>query len=162
MLAAAKADPTPKTFADLARDHSLDKGTNLRGGDVEFVTEDGGLEGRPGLKVEPAVARAARGVADGEIVAQPIAEGDFFAVVWRRGTITAAHKRTADDVAPQIRGFATLAKGRVKEETDKLIASLRAKRVTAENPSLLDTLDLSPPPGPRGSTVDGQGPEGSN
>jgi len=32
VLQQAKADPTPKTFGELARDHSLDKATNLRSG----------------------------------------------------------------------------------------------------------------------------------
>jgi hypothetical protein len=144
VLAAAKADSTPKTFADLARDHSQDKATYLRGGDVGFVTGDG-TSNEPGLKVDPAVVKAARTVADGEFVAQPVAEGDFFAVVWRRGTV-AARRRTADDVAPQIRD--AIAKARVKEETDKLVAALRATRVRDENAAPLDTLELPPPPRP--------------
>lgn len=144
VLAAANASATPKAFADLARDHSQDKATYLRGGDLGFVTEDG-ASNEPGVRVDPTVVRAARGVVDGQIVAQPVAEGDFFAVVWRRGTV-AARKRSAEDVAPQIRD--AIAKARVKEATDKLVLDLRAARVRDETPALLDTLELPAPPRP--------------
>ena len=51
MLAAAKKDPTPKTFGELARDHSMDKATAMRGGNLGFRhrgrhLERAGLEGR--------------------------------------------------------------------------------------------------------------------
>ena len=78
---------------------------------------------------------------------QPVAEGDAFAVVWRRGTLP-ARKRSANDAAIQIRD--AIAKARVKEETDKLVAQLRAARVHDENAALLDQLEsaaaLLPPP----------------
>jgi peptidyl-prolyl cis-trans isomerase C len=154
VLAAAKADTSPKTFADLARDHSQDKATNLRGGDLGFVTEDG-TSNEPGLKVDPAVVSAARAVADGELAPQPVAEGAFFAVVWRRGTV-AARKHTVDDVAPQVRD--AVAKERVKDETDKLVSTLRAAHVHDENDALLDTLELPEAP----STVDAQAARGPN
>jgi peptidyl-prolyl cis-trans isomerase C len=141
VLASIKADPSPKAFGDLAREHSQDKGTFLRSGDLGFVTEDG-TSNEPGLRVDAAVVRAARTVADGALVPQPVAEGDLFAVVWRRGTI-AATRRTADEVAPQIRDAIT--KARLKEETDKLLAGLRAAKVHDETDALLDTLDLSLP-----------------
>jgi peptidyl-prolyl cis-trans isomerase C len=148
VLAAARADSSPKSFADLAREHSLDKGTNLRGGDVGFVTEDG-ASNEPGLRVDPAIVKAARTVPDGALVPQPVAEGDAFAVVWRRGTLL-ARKRSATDAAPQIRD--AIAKARVKDETDKLVARLRAARVHDENAALLDQLEsaaaAAPPPPP--------------
>jgi peptidyl-prolyl cis-trans isomerase C len=143
VLAAAKADPSPKTFTDLARDHSQDKATNLRGGDVGFVTEDG-ASNEPGVRVDPAIVKAARSVADGALVPQPVSEGDYFAVVWRRGTI-AARKRTVTDAAAQIRD--TIARARVKDETDKLVAQLRAAHVRDEHAELLDQLEpASAPP----------------
>jgi peptidyl-prolyl cis-trans isomerase C len=137
VLSAAKADPSPKTFTDLARDHSQDKATNLRGGDVGFVTEDG-ASNEPGVRVDPAIVKAARGVPDGALVPQPVSEGDYFSVVWRRGTL-AARKRTAADAAPQIRD--AIAKARVKDETDRLVAQLRAAHVRDEHPELLDQLE---------------------
>jgi peptidyl-prolyl cis-trans isomerase C len=136
VLEQAKADPTPKTFGDLARDHSLDKATNLRAGNLGFLTLDGtSLE--PGLRVDPAVVRAAHGVRDGELVAAPVPEGDSFAVVWRRGTI-ASNRRGVEDVAAQIRD--ALWKERVKHETDRLLGELRASKLRDFDASLVDTI----------------------
>jgi peptidyl-prolyl cis-trans isomerase C len=136
VLQQAKADPTPKAFGNLARDHSLDKATNLRAGNLGFLTLDGtSLE--PGLRVDPAVVRAAHGVRDGEFVAAPVPEGDSFAVVWRRGTV-APNRRSVEDVAPQIRD--ALWKDRVKRETDRLVSDLRAAKLRDLNPSLVDGI----------------------
>jgi len=143
VLEAAKKDPTPKTFGDLARDHSIDKGSNLRAGNVGFVNPDGSSS-EPGLKVDPAVVRAVQGVKDGQMVPAPVKVPDGYDVVWRRGSIP-ANKRSVDDVAAQIRD--TVWKQRVKDETDKLVASLRAARLKDYNeapltdPSLVIVVD---------------------
>jgi len=125
VLAQASKSLDIKTFGDLARDHSLDKSSNLRAGNLGFLSADG-VSNEPGLKVDPAVVKAAQGVRDGQLVPAPVPEGDAFAVVWRHGTIPAT-KRSVDDVAAQIRD--TLWKARVKVETDKLVASLRASKL---------------------------------
>jgi len=139
VLDEAKKEPTDKEFGDLARDHSIDKASNLRGGNIGFVTVDG-VSNEPGLKIDPAVVRAAQGVRDGQFVAAPVREGEGFAVVWRRGTIP-ANKRSVDDVAAQIRD--TLWKTRVKTETDKLVADLRAARLKDLNEAALADLPAS-------------------
>jgi peptidyl-prolyl cis-trans isomerase C len=147
----AKKDPTPKTFAELARDHSIDKGSNLRAGNLGFINPDG-TSSEPGLKVDPAVVRAVQGVKDGQLVPTPVKEPDGYDVVWRRGSIP-ANKRSVDDVAAQIRD--TLWKQRVKEETDKLVASLRASHLKdydeapLTDPSLVIMVDGGLVSGPR-------------
>jgi peptidyl-prolyl cis-trans isomerase C len=146
VLDAAKRDPTPATFATLAREHSLDKATNLRSGNLGFVTADGSSR-EPGLRVDPAVVRAAQAVRDGALVPEPVAEGEYFSVVWRRGTISAV-KRTLGEVGSQIRD--AIWKARVKEETDTLVRSLRASKLSGLDPSLLRTLPIP---------VDGAGPK---
>ncbi len=138
VLDLAAKDATPKNFSDLARDHSQDKATRLRAGNVGFVTEDG-ASNEPGLRVDPAVVHAAEGVRDGQLVMHPVPEGDSFAVVWRRGTL-AASKHTVDDVALQIRD--TLWAARVKSETDGLVSRLRASKLLGLNEALLDSVDL--------------------
>ncbi len=144
VLDAAKKDPTPKAFGELARDHSQDKATYLRAGNLGFVTADG-TSSEPGWKVDEAVVRAAMSVRDGDLVASPVIEGEYFSVVWRRGTI-AANKRTVADAAPQIRD--AIWKTRVKEETDKLVASLRASKLRDLDESILEKVHFSVSPAP--------------
>jgi peptidyl-prolyl cis-trans isomerase C len=142
VLAAAAADPTPKTFAQLARDHSQDKATALRSGNLGFLTADG-TSSEPGLRVDPAIVHASLAVRDGELVPSPVVEGEFFSVVWRRGT-SAARKRTVEEVAAPIREI--LWRERAKTEVDGLVASLRTAKVRDLHEELLDAVDLSVAP----------------
>ncbi len=139
VLEAAKKDPTPKTFEALARDHSIDKASYLRGGNLGFISPDG-ASNEAGLRVDPILPKAAASVKDGELVPEPIAEGENFAVIWRRGTI-AANKRSLDDAAPQIRD--TIWKERVEAAQKKLLEDLRAKNVRDVNEDLLRGLNVA-------------------
>jgi hypothetical protein len=138
VLDTALADPTPKTWGQLARDRSEDKATALRSGDLGFITTDG-ASSEPGLHVDPGVVRAALSVQDGELVRAPVTEGDSFAVIWRRGSTTPP-KRSLDDVAASIREI--LADERLKRDTDELVATLRAARVRDVDAGALDRVDL--------------------
>ena len=138
VLDAALASPTPKTFTQLARDHSKDKATSLRAGNLGFIGADG-ASNEPGVRVDPAVFRAAQGVRDGEIVHAPVVEGAYFSVVWRRGT-AAATKRSVQDAAAQIRD--TLRRARIKDETDRVVSRLRASRLHDLDQELLDQIDI--------------------
>jgi peptidyl-prolyl cis-trans isomerase C len=138
VLEQIKRDPTPAKFGELARDHSLDKATSLRDGNLGFLTADGSSN-EPGLRVDPAIVHAAQGVRDGEIVPTTVAEGPYFSVVWRRGTI-AGNKRKVDAVAAQIRD--ALWKSRVKEATDALLVALRAAKLRDYNNAVLEDVDL--------------------
>jgi peptidyl-prolyl cis-trans isomerase C len=136
VIDAARADLTPKTFGDLARDRSVDKATSLRAGDLGFLTPEG-ASNEPGLIVDPAVVRAAAQVRDGELVPNPIPEGDRFAVVWRRGTLAATRRALSDPgVGDAIRQL--LVDDRVKRATDALVARLRQAKVRDLDPSPLD------------------------
>jgi peptidyl-prolyl cis-trans isomerase C len=152
VLDAAKREPTPLHFGALAREHSLDKATYLRAGNLGFVTSDGSTN-EPGLRVEPAIVRAAKSVPDGALVPAPVAEGEYFSVVWRRGTIAATH-RAVGEVEAQIRD--TIWKSRVKEETDKLVANLRASRLRDLDPAVLLVVDIPPDEGDTGYRTVGQ------
>jgi peptidyl-prolyl cis-trans isomerase C len=140
VLDAAKKEATPKEFGELAREHSLDKGSNLRAGNLGFIDPDG-TSNEPGLRVDVAIVHAAQGVRDGQLVPAPVPEGESYSVVWRKGTL-AATKRPVEQVAAQIRD--TLWKTRVKDEADKLIAALRAARVHDLDESQLALLGPTP------------------
>ncbi len=139
VLDACKATPTPASFSALARDHSIDKGSYLRGGNLGFVADDGSTA-EPGLRVDLAVVRAVAKVRDGDLVPAPVPEGEYFAVAWRRGTRPAS-MRTLTEAAPQIRD--TLRKLRIKDETDKLVARLRAERLRGLDEAPLETADIA-------------------
>src|SRR5690606_33712253 len=88
ILAKLGATTSISDFRKLARDHSVDKATNERGGDLGFVWPDGSSD-VPQVSADPALYAAAIELADGEFSKSPIAEGDHFAVLWRRGSLPA-------------------------------------------------------------------------
>jgi peptidyl-prolyl cis-trans isomerase C len=125
VIAEAKRDLTIPHYNELAREHSIDKATNLRGGNLGFLDAEG-TSNEAGLKVDPALVRAAGSARDGELVGEPVAESGGFAVVWRRTTVPATHRSLAD-VAAQIR--TTLYRERTEAAEKKLIDELRQKNL---------------------------------
>jgi peptidyl-prolyl cis-trans isomerase C len=140
VLDAAKKDATPQKFTELARDHSGDKATNMRGGNLGFLAADG-TSNEAGLKADPAIVKAAQGVKDGELVPTPVPEGAYFSVVWRRGTVGALH-RTPEDAKEQIQS--ALFKQKLEDATKKLVDDLRTRELHDFNPELVNTIDVSP------------------
>lgn len=139
LLAAAKKDPTPKTWNELARTKSLDKSTNQRGGNLGFVTEAGdSSDGK--IKVAQSVVAAAKAVKDGELVDQPVQEGAGWAVVWRRSTVPEVH-RTLREEEQNIRR--QIAQERSQGQQDKLITELRERQVKNVNTSAMDLIEIS-------------------
>jgi peptidyl-prolyl cis-trans isomerase C len=140
VLEAARKDATPQKFMELARDHSIDKATNMRGGNLGFLAPDG-TSNEAGLKADPVLVKAAQALKDGELVAAPVPEGPYFAVVWRRGTVSPV-LRTVDDVKEQIRD--TLFKQRIEEANKKLLDELRDRELKDFSPELVNGIEISP------------------
>lgn len=140
VLAAAKKEPTIVKFNDLARDKSIDKATNLRGGNLGFLAPDG-TSNEAGLKVDPAILRAVDSLKDGEFAPQPVPESGGFAVIWRRATVPAS-KRTIDEASAQIR--TALFRERIESAEKKLIKELRDKNVRDVDYALLGQVELPP------------------
>ena len=138
VLESAKKTPTVDAFGVLAREHSIDKATHLRNGNVGFLSPDG-TSNEAGLKVDPQIVKAAALVKDGEFVKEPVKEGDHFAVVWRRGTRAASH-RTRESLEPQIRDAMVREAG--EKEVEKAIAELKAKNVKDVDLPLLNLVDI--------------------
>lgn len=143
-ITALQKDLTLKAFADLAREKSLDKATNMRGGNLGFLGPDG-ASNEAGLKADPGLVTAAKTVKDGELVAKPVPEGPNFAVVWRRGTV-AATKRTLDEVAPQIRD--TLSRRKLEEAQKRHLDELVKAHVTARDDGPLSVFNVPVDDGP--------------
>jgi peptidyl-prolyl cis-trans isomerase C len=139
VIAAAKKDLTVANFTALARDKSLDKATNLRAGNLGFLGDDG-VSNEAGLRVEPAIVRAAKTVKDGELVGAPVVEGAHgFAVVWRRGTVHAV-KRTLAEADEEIR--AILARRIADEMTENLVTELKQRWLGPVDTELVRTVEL--------------------
>jgi len=138
VLAEAKKDGSVQTFTRLAREHSADKATSLRGGNLGFL-DPKGISNEPGVSADAAIVVAAEGVKDGEIVPTPVQEGTGFSVVWRRGTIAGASK-TFEQATPMIRDSLVAERRELAEKA--LIDRLRAAKVRDEDVSLLGSFDV--------------------
>lgn len=139
ILDAARKDGKLAKFQELAREHSIDKVTYLRGGNLGFVTADGSSN-EPGLKVDPALVQAARAVKDGEFVPEPVQEMSGWAVVWRRGTLPATQRSLAD-VTASIRDM--LHKERLERAQGQLIDELRAREVKDVIEGPLENIEVA-------------------
>ena len=138
IIAGAAGSTGISNWSKAAREQSLDKATAMRQGDLGFVHADGQTD-VPSVRVDPALFAAAERVADGELVPEPIKEGDRFAVIWRRGTL-AARTRSLADEEPAIREL--LLQERVEQARQRLIDELRQRELRELNPAPLDDLVL--------------------
>ncbi len=137
ILTKASGEQGVKKWTELARDKSEDKATHLRDGDLGFVRADGSTD-VPELRVDPALFVAAAKVRDGELVPEPLREGERWAVVWRRGTLPAM-KRPLEAEAGAIRQ--TLLRTKLEETVERLAADLRKRHVQAVAYEPLDSVD---------------------
>jgi len=123
LIEEARKLPSSEAWQTLCRERSLDPSSRERGGDLGFVAEDGAVEGGSD-RVEPALFEAARAVEDGALVDRPVAEGDKFAVVWRRGSkakLSSSPERERD----RIEGY--LIEERTRKELARTLAELRRR-----------------------------------
>lgn len=123
----------------LAREHSLDAATKLRGGDLGFVDPEGRSE-QPRVRVDAACYRAALGVADGELVPEPLTSGAQFVVLWRRGSRPAA-SIPFQEVSDAIRE--RLLFERVSLARDALLKGLRGQHLSEYRPEATSALPPS-------------------
>jgi len=135
-------------FRALAREHSLDDATKIRGGDLRFFAEDGGFPGAAEPIVAPALAEAAFAVdAVDAVYPRPIPVADRFSVLRLTG-IRVAEGRSFDQVAGAIR--LRLARKKRNDAVDELRRSLRGRaEIEVDDEALRGfTLDVPEPPAP--------------
>jgi peptidyl-prolyl cis-trans isomerase C len=140
VLAEAKANASPQRWNELAREHSLDKATSMRGGALGFLAEDGSSS-EASVRADPAIFAAARKVKDGELVPAPIEEGKAYAVIWRRGSTPAVHRTLEEETAP-IRQV--LARRKLGDAVKSLTDALRSGLKIEEHPELVDLVEVGP------------------
>lgn len=123
-------------WGNLAREHSLDDATKHRDGSLGFVRSDGTTD-VPQVRVAPEIFAAADRVADGQLVAEPVREGEGFAVIWRRGTRPAKQLSLEDERADIT---AIITRHRLQEAQREFIESLRDAHLTEYRPELLEAI----------------------
>jgi peptidyl-prolyl cis-trans isomerase C len=138
VLADAKKTGEPIKWSELTRQHSVDKATNMRQGDLGFVRPDGSTD-VPRVQVDPALFKAVETVKDGEFVPRVVPEAGKFAVVWRRGSVPAKSRSLADE-SGSIRQLLERRRVRVDDARKALVVKLRTERVKDEKPELLELV----------------------
>jgi peptidyl-prolyl cis-trans isomerase C len=141
--------PTEGTWSRLARERSIDTATHMRAGSLGYVAADGQTH-MPQVRVAAALFVAADRVRDGQLVPEPVVEGEAFAVVWRRASRVAASNQLAT-VSADI--GALLRHEKFASETRTLIERLRQESVRDYQPARLAgfeprPLDVLEPPRP--------------
>lgn len=135
----AKKDLKAPHWTDLARERSLDKATSMRGGSLGFVAPDG-TTAEPGVKVDAAIIDAVAGVKDGELVADPVREGQRWAVVWRRQSSKPVI-RTLEQEAPSIR--VSMAHERSEKTIKDLLSRLRKDKLQMLDEGAVGQLEIT-------------------
>lgn len=138
IIAEVQGKDGTKRWRALAREHSLDEATKLRGGNLGFVRPDGTTD-VPRVKVEETLFLAADKLKDGEVAPNAIKEGSRWAVLWRRGSMRGV-TRTLDDERRGIQRI--LAETRFAEEIKALTEGLQKKHVGEVNYSMLQYVSV--------------------
>ena len=140
------AENPVKTWDELARTKSLDKGTAMRKGDLGFMRPDGTTAHRD-VTFPAEVYAAVAEVDDGAVVPKPVKVEDDWLILQRRGSVNTP-ERTLEQEGATIRGM--LAKKKVRDVGKALIAELRSEHLSEHHPQRVDIIqidgegDLSP------------------
>jgi peptidyl-prolyl cis-trans isomerase C len=140
ILGEARGSGGPERFRQAAREHSVDAATKMRSGMLGFVSADGRTD-VPQVQVDPALFAAAAKVKDGELVPEPVHEGEKLAVVWRRGTLQKS-EQPLESSRDAIRRL--LVEQRAEQALRTLESELRARDLKDASPELLDALPPEP------------------
>lgn len=128
------------TWDELAREHSVDKTTAMRKGNIGFVQPDGSTAHKD-VRVPKEMYEAALTVADGEVLKKPLKVGDYFVIIQRRGTMNTP-ERTLEMEKPTIRGL--LSKQKIGARRAALIQALRDQYVEELNPRAVNAIEVTP------------------
>jgi peptidyl-prolyl cis-trans isomerase C len=134
-----KKDGSVKRWNDLARERSLDKATNKRGGNLGYVSPDGKTTDAA-IVVDKALLEAVKGLKDAELQREPVKEGDRWAVVWKRQTMRSV-ERPVDQEAPGIKQ--TIARQRTEDRLEALLGAGRKEHVRDLNVDLVDDITVT-------------------
>jgi peptidyl-prolyl cis-trans isomerase C len=129
--------PELSAWSQAARERSIDEATHMRAGSLGYVASDGETH-MPQVRVARVLFEAADRVKDGELVPEPVREGDAYAVIWRRGSRD-AQIRSLSEVASGIRSL--LMDGKLAGASRALIERLRQRELLEHHPEHLDGFE---------------------
>ncbi len=143
LLEEARAADT-RAFRALAREHSNDPETSLRGGDLRYFGEDGRPRNARDPIVDEGLARAAFALEEvGDVVAEPVQVGEFWSIVRLTGRRPPDH-RSLEQSAPTIR--LRIWRQNRQGALDDFVAELRRQAGITDVPyDLLRGIRLDPP-----------------
>lgn len=139
LLGEMKKDGSVKHWTDLAREKSLDKATNMRGGNLGYVDPEG-KTADVAIVVDKALLDAVKNLKDGELAAEPVKEGEKWSLVWRRQTMPPVD-RSLDTEAAGIRQ--TIARQRAEAALRKVLDAATEARVRDVNLEMADEVTVS-------------------
>lgn len=139
-------DADARGFRQLAREHSIDNETKMRGGDLRYFTREGRPPNSRDARVDEALVEAAFGLEEvGDVASSPVQLGDRFSVLKLSGRRPVEH-RTVEEAGQGIR--LRLWRERRQQALDDFVAGLRSRYNTVVHEELLAAIQLdAAPPG---------------
>lgn len=141
-LLARAREADARGFRELAREHSLDPETRLRGGDLRYFNRDGQSRTPSDPAIAEPLARAAFALAENGDVSEPVQVGERWSIVKLTGSRPAEHRSLAD-ASPSIR--LRLWRERRQGALEELVARLRREGRVEPNYDSLRMIRLDPP-----------------
>ncbi len=132
-----------RAFRQLAREHSTDPATKLRGGDLRYFDETGHGRNERDPQIDEGLARAAFALEEvGDVHGEPIPLGDEWSVLKLTG-LRPAESRTIEQSGPTIR--LRLWRSQRQSALEEFVARLRREANVEVNYDLLRPIRLDPP-----------------
>lgn len=144
-----------RSFRELAREHSLDPETRLRGGDLRYFDAQGGARNAADPRVDEALAAATFALAETGDVSEPVQVGERWSIVKLTGLRPAQHRALAE-AAPNIR--LRLWRERRQGALEDLVTRLRREASVQPDYELLRKISLDPPEREDEGDDHGEGP----
>lgn len=160
-IAREVAEADVRAFRDLAREHSLDVETKLRGGDLRYFTRerqpDPATTPSQDAEVDQTIVTAAFALREVGDTSPPVLVGDKWSVIKLTG-LRPAETRTVADAGPSIR--MRLWRERRQTSLDDFVRDLRVRLHPEQHPERVDPIRLDPLPagaGMEGFPAGGEG-----
>jgi peptidyl-prolyl cis-trans isomerase C len=132
-----------REFRRLAREHSLDPETRLRGGDLRYFDDTGHARNERDPQVDTALVRAAFAITEvGGVSPEPIQVGERWSILKLTGRRPAEH-RSFEQSEPTIR--LRLWRERRQDTLEDFVERLKREAHVAPNYDLLRPIRLDPP-----------------